>query len=531
MASRLRPRLTGRSHRLATERLTPGPRIARLESTSLHVAGLVLLAAAAGMLAAAALDQWGEAGEGHAGALAASGAGTAAVGAALWRLTRLPERVPIRSVFTAVATAWVVAAVAGAVPYLAAGIVDRPDDALFEAVSGFTTTAASLIEDLDSQSRGILLWRSLTQWLGGMGTVMLAVAVLPHLGTGGTSLVQAELPGPASDRLAPRVRDTARRLGLLYGGLTVVLAAAYLAAGMGGFDAANHAFTTVSTGGFSTHDANFAHFGSATLEWVAVAGMALAGTSFVLLWRALRRSPGPLLRSVEARGYFAIIVVAGALAVAWNAAGDGLGHDVVRRSLFTVVSVVSTTGFSTTDFGAWVHPAQVMLLSLMLVGGMTGSTAGGSKVFRLLAAVSFARREIQRNIHPRLVAVVRVGRDRVAEDVVSRIVGFHAVFLTMVMAGAVAIAAFDSEIVTALSAAAASLSNVGPGLGEVSPSGGYLQLDAGARGVTMFLMLLGRLEIYPVLLTLAGALGITRSALRPRRLRRMLTRPKRASRP
>lgn len=452
--------------------------------------------------------------------LAGPGIGLVVLGAAVRSVTVVPRRLPARSVFSAMAAGWVALCVAGAVPYLTTGALDRFDDALFESVAGFTTTAASVIPDVETLSDGLLFWRALTQWIGGLGIIVLAVAVLPYLGVGGMSLLRSDLP-PASEYLAARVIQTARRLWGFYVGFTLVMAVVYLALGMGLLNAVAHAFTTVSTGGFSTLNGGFAAFDSARLEWAAIAGMFVAGMNVVLLWWAVRGRPGPLLRSAEARAYTLIVVGASTAVAAWNAADAGLHLDVVRRSIFSVASIASTTGFTVSDFGRWVQPAQTLLLLGMLIGAMSASAGGGSKVLRLLAVISHARRETARHLHRRMVAVVRIGHDVVPEDVVSRILGYYAIFFMALVAGTVAVASFDIDLVTAVSSVISSLGNVGPGLGAVSPGGGYLEVDAGARGVLMFLMLLGRLEIYPVLLGLA-ALAESVSSTRPRSRARLV---------
>lgn len=487
-----------------TEPLRQRSPLARRPRVYTHVGGLTVMVAGLGMIASALVDLAN--GGPDVVPLAVSGMAVAALGGAAWQATVVPDTLRIRTVFSTVALTWIVVSAVAAIPYHTTGALSRPDNALFEAVSGITTTGASVFATVEGQSAGLLFWRAFTQWMGGLGVVVLAVAVLPFLGAGGMALLRSELPGPASQQLAPRVRDTARRLSVIYAGFTVAVTAAYFLGGMSAYDAATHSFTTVSTGGFSTHDASFGAFRSATLEWVAIPAMLLAGSSFVLLYRAIRRRPGPLLRSVEFRGYVAMMAAAALLLALSNASDAGWTHETVRRSVFTAVSIGSTTGFTTVDFGAWIPAAQSTLVFLMLVGGMTGSTAGGSKVFRLLAAVSYARREVLRHIHPKLVGVVRIGQDVVPEETVSRIIGYHAVFVAVLVVGIVAVASFGLDVLTSVSLVATTLGNVGPGLGALSPAGGYLDIDAGARAVTMALMLLGRLEIYPLLVG-AAALG------------------------
>lgn len=491
--------------------LRPRPSRRRLASAPLHSAGLALAVAGLGMLASAGAGAAGD-GDDVLG-LAAPGVALLLAGAAVRASTRVPRQLPARAVFSAMTAGWVAICLAGAVPYLTTGAVDRLDEAVFESVAGFTTTAASVIRDVEALPDGVLFWRALTQWIGGLGVIVLAVAVLPYLGVGGMSLLRSRLP-PSSQYLAVRVMQTARRLWGFYAGFTVLMALLYLALDMDLLDAVGHAFATVSTGGFSTRNAGFAAFGSASLEWAAAAGMFLAGMNVVLLWPALRGRAGPLLRSTEVRAYALIVAGLSTAVAAWNAGDAGSGADTIRESVFTVVSVVSTTGFTVADWGAWAQPAQTVLLLAMLIGAMSASAGGGSKVLRLLAVVSHARRETARHLHRRLVGVVRIGHDVVPEDVVSRILGYYAIFFMALVAGTVAVASFEIDVVTALSSVISTLANVGPGLGDVSPGHGYAGLDAGARNVLAFLMLLGRVEIYPLILGMAGA---------PRLLERVFT--------
>lgn len=469
----------------------------RIPSVVMHLAGLSLFVGALGMLASAAIG-WAD--DPDAALLLVWSAALVGVpGVALWRGSAPPERIPSASMFAAVFTAYLVLSVASAVPYVLTGVLRSIPLALFEAVAGVTTTAATVIRPVEAAPDAILLWRAVSQWIGGAGVVVFAVSVLPYLGTG------AVLPSAAglvsgSARLAPRVLETSRRLTALYIGFTIAVGAMYAILGMSPFDAAAHALTTVSTGGFSTRDGSFAAFASPALEWAAIPAMALAGTSFALLWQALRGKPVLLVRSIECRAYVALLALLGAGAVAWNAAADGISHDVVRRTLFNVVSVVSTTGFTATDHAVWPSAAQLALIFAMGLGAMRGSAGGGFKVFRLLAVLSYARRQLFRQLHPRAVAIVRFGDEVVPEDVMARVVGFFGLFMAIGGAGTLLVAAFGADVVTSISAAATSLGNVGPGLGAIGPGSDHLELASGARWTVMVLMLVGRLEVFPALL-------------------------------
>ncbi|MCZ7525483.1 MAG: TrkH family potassium uptake protein [Acidimicrobiia bacterium] len=505
---------------------------ARREALVGHVVGLVLTVGGLGMLASAAVALT-DAGR-EASALAACGLGVAVPGWLLWRSTVTPYRMRIASVFAAVSASWLALALASTLPYLVSGTFTRFDDALFESVSGLTTTGATVLHPIEGTPQGILFWRALTQWMGGMGVIVLVVAVLPFLGAGGMELLEAESPGPTGERLSPRVRQTAQRLWSVYLGITVFVVAGYLAFGMGLFDAVAHAFTTVSTGGFGTRDASIAAFASAGIEWVAVAGMLLAGGSFTLYWRALRGKPFLLLRSTELGLYVGLVVVAGALALLWER-DAGLGHDAIRGALFTVSSVVTTTGYVTVDFAAWHEASQLLVLLLLPLGAMAGSTSGGLKMIRVLVVWGYARRELARHLHPRLVRPVRLGRQPIPERTVSRVVGFVVLYLALFGATAILVAATGSDLVTSLSASATSLGNVGPGLGDIGATENFLAVDPVARAGTLVTMLAGRLEVYPLVLALA-AVPLQRRPLRGRavawraRRARARTRPEPAPR-
>jgi trk system potassium uptake protein TrkH len=435
------------------------------------------------------------------------GVATAAVGYGLRTLTEVPDRILRLDVFASVTSAWLAMGAVGAIPYLLTGTITGLDTALFETISGFTTTGATVLPAaadpaVFDASVGLLFWRSVTQWLGGMGVIVLVVAVLPSVGSWGMGLLEAEAPGPTGERLTPRVTHTAQHLWAFYLGFTVLTLIGYLIAGMNLYDASSHALTTVSTGGFSRYTLSIAHFESAAVEWVAIAAMFVAGSSFTLLYRLIRGKPGPLLRSIEFRLYVAVVSLATVL-VFMSAGAEHRTGVGVRNALFTVTSVVSTTGYGTADFvGEWMPAAQAVLLILMPVGAMAGSTAGGVKLVRVLAVASLAHRESLAQLHPQLVRPVRVGSGLIDDRVVDRVVGFLILVLAAFGGGGLLIALTGVDIVTAFSASATTLGNVGPGLGDVGPRSDFAGLSVFARLVCMGNMLLGRLEIYPILLAL-----------------------------
>ena len=449
----------------------------RVRSLVLYVAALSSAVAGLGMLVGAVVELVD--GGPDTLAMLACGVPITLVGALVWR-----------------------SSVVGAVPYLATGRLTAPDLALFESISGFTTTGATVLRPISDTSQGLLMYRAITQWIGGMGVIVLVIAVLPTVGAGAMSLLQAEAPGPSGERLTPRVRHTARHLWFVYVGFTVAVVVAYVLAGMSFYDAWAHALTTVSTGGFSPHNASIAHFGTPAVEWIAIVAMFLAGGSFALYYRALRGRPGPLLQSREFRTYLTVALAASAIAYLF--AGDGFsGGDHLRDSLFSMISVISTTGYATADFERWSQAVQVVVMVLFPLGAMAGSTAGGVKFVRLIAAGSWAHRSALQQLHPRLVRPVRVGEQRIDEQIAGRILGFLVLALVLVGGGAVLISMTGPDLVTSFSAAGSAFGNVGPGLGAVGPTDDYLALPWFARVVTMGQMLLGRLEIYPVILALS----------------------------
>lgn len=499
--------------------MKPLRRYDQLPSLVLHVVGITLAIAGSGISVSGAVDAW-KSGPDFA-VLMICGAATSVAGFTLMAFTSVPNRIELLDVFVTVTIAWVVLAIAGAVPYVATSTVGSFDDAIFESISGFTTTGATILRPIETNSPGILMWRAITQWLGGMGVIVLVVAVLPAVGSGGMDLLQAEAPGPTGERLTPRVRHTARRLWGVYLWFTIVVGAAYMIAGMDLYDSMAHSFTTVSTGGFSPYNSSLGHFKSGPIEWIAIVSMFLAGGSFTLWLRALQGKVGSIWASVELRLYVAVVGLCSAVIYFTSDMQGPSGEtiaaaDQMRNALFAVTSVVSTTGFGTADFGSWSDESQSILLLLMPIGAMAGSTAGGVKLVRVLAVASYAHRETLRQLHPRLIRPVRIGKAVLDETVTNRVLGFLVLSLAVFGSSALIIAMTGVDMLTALSAAATSFGNVGPGLGEIGPTHDFLNLPRPARWVAILAMLLGRLEIYPLLLALVAIPGLrqTRSKFR-----------------
>ncbi|MCZ6601072.1 MAG: TrkH family potassium uptake protein, partial [Acidobacteria bacterium] len=398
----------------------------------------------------------------------------AGVGLALLLLGQGTRRQNIgrREGLLVVTGAWVLAGLVGSLPFLLAGVIPRPVDALFESVSGFTTTGASVLVAMEGVPRALLFWRSLIQWLGGMGIVMLFVAVLPSLGIGGRFLYRQEVPGPAKAGLRPHVRDTATTLWMVYMGLTVAEILALSLAGMNFFDAICHTFSTMATGGFSTHTASMGAF-SVHAQAVVILFMLAAGVNFTLyanLWRGGRiwsgmRGVRNFLRDPELRLYVGLLAVATVL-LAGSLMGHG-GHspaEALRLASFQAVSVQTGTGFTTADFNTWSPFSRLLLVMLMFVGGCAGSTCGSIKVIRFLIAAKLAVVQVQRFFRPRRVSRVRVGSEVVSADMLGTISGFFILFLSSWAIIALAVAATGADLVTAASASIACLGNVGPGL-------------------------------------------------------------------
>jgi trk system potassium uptake protein TrkH len=432
--------------------------------------------------------------------LLASAAIAIVVGVAMNRLTSRPDDISVREGYITVSVAWLSAALFGALPYWFAGIAS-PLDAFFESVSGFTTTGASIFSDPESLPRGILFWRDFSQWLGGMGIIVLVVAVLPFLGVGGMQLFRAEVPGPTPERLRPRIRQTASILWRVYLGLTAAQAVLYLAGGMTLFDAVTHAFGTMPTGGFSPRTASIGHYASPYLQYVTIVFMYLAGVNFALHYRALRGRPRSFLADEEWRFYSLILVAACAIVVtAHLVAGTYRSLEAAfRASAFQVVSIGTTTGFATADYVTWPAVTQGVLLTLMFVGGMAGSTGGGMKTMRLWAALKQGAVELRKHFHPRAVIVTRVGGRVVPEGVMLNILAFMLLFVASFVVGALLLTVMGVDLVTAAGASAAAIGNIGPGLGGVGPTGHYAWVPGPGKAILCLLMLLGRLEIYTVL--------------------------------
>jgi trk system potassium uptake protein TrkH len=374
---------------------------------------------------------------------------------------------------------------------------------MFETMSGFTTTGASILSDIEAMPRGLLFWRCFTQWIGGMGIIVLSLAIMPILGVGAMQLYRAEAPGPTPDKLTPRIRQTAVLLWGVYLVLSVAEAFALRLAGMSWYDAVCDTFTTMATGGFSTRTASIAAFHNPSIHWIILVFMAAAGTNFALHYR-VRANPLRYASDSEWRWYFVILLWAGFIvsAALWIGTDRSL-EAALRSGAFQVVSIVTTTGYATDDYELW-HPGlRWLVLVFMFVGGCGGSTGGSMKVIRVSILAKAAYREIARVANPRVVRAIQVGSSRKLDPGIARnVLGFFVLFMVIVVAGTAGIAAMGIDVETALSATVSCLANVGPGLSQVGPTDDYGWLPAGVKWILIALMLTGRLEIYTVLVLL-----------------------------
>jgi trk system potassium uptake protein TrkH len=423
---------------------------------------------------------------------------TALAGGLLWWFTPREISINTREGVAIVGLGWLVVVAAGSIPFIATGVAPTVAGALFESVSGFTTTGATIYASIEDLPRSILLWRSISHWLGGMGIIVLGVAILPLLGMGGAQLFRAEAPGIPSDRLRPRIASTARLLWGVYALFTAVLAVIYLVLGMSLFDAVNHAMSCLATGGFSTRTDSLGAFG-ASIQWVTVFFMLAAGTNFTLHYRWLTGRWLIYFRDYEWRWYAAIGFLSAVLCFIALGLVGGDWDASVRPAAFNVTAILTTTGFATADFALWPAVGQVVLLGLMFMGAMGGSTGGGFKVVRAAVVAKHTLGEIKKIRHPRAVVVTKLGARAVRSEVLHNVLAFLALYGMTHAVGTVILAGLGNDLVTSFSASLAAMSSIGPGLGAVGPASHYGDLGSAAHVVLSLLMLLGRLEFYTLL--------------------------------
>lgn len=411
---------------------------------------------------------------------------------------------------------WLIMAFAGTMPYLFTGAIGNYTDAFFETMSGFTTTGASIMNDIEVMPKGILFWRSLTHWIGGMGIIVLAVAILPLLGIGGMQLFAAEAPGPSADKLHPRITDTAKRLWLIYVGFTGIETVLLKIAGMGWFDAVNHALSTLSTGGFSTKNASVAYWNdNPWIQWIITIFMFIAGMNFVLSYFGFKGQFKKIFRDTEFKWYASFVVgfsFIGALLIYSQAdvSISSIDHPMVwgefesavRHSFFQVLAVITTTGFVSADYTMWTPFLTIMFFGLFFLGGSAGSTSGGIKVMRHIILIRNGIMEFKRTLHPNAILPVRYNGKALSNTIVFNILGFFILYMLSFIVGAVGLAALGLDFDTAIGGALSSLGNVGPAFGDLSPVNNFAGLPDLGKWWCSFLMLIGRLELFTVLILL-----------------------------
>ncbi len=419
-----------------------------------------------------------------------------------------------RDGYVIVTFGWIFMALSGTLPYILSEAIPGFTNAFFETMSGYTTTGATILTDIESVPRGILFWRSLTHWLGGMGIIVLAIAILPLLGIGGMQLFAAEAPGPSADKLKPRITDTAKRLWLIYLSYTVAETILLKVAGMSFFDAINHSFSTLSTGGFSTKNASLAYWNDQpVIQYIVIIFMFFAGSNFVLSYFAFKGKIQKILHDDEFKWYFIFIAVftgIAALIIYFQAdvSVSSIDHPMVwgeaesafRHSLFQVLTIVTTTGFISADYTLWTPFLSVLFFGLMFLGGSAGSTAGGVKVMRHLIMIRNGIIEFKRSLHPNAVLPVRYNGKSINKEIVFNILGFFILYMLAFIIGSLGFALMGIDFQTAIGGAASSLGNIGPALGNLGPINNYDILPPLGKWWSAFLMLIGRLELFTVLI-------------------------------
>jgi len=431
------------------------------------------------------------------------------IGLPVWFITRRNKSLTNRDGFAVVTFSWILAAVAGALPFYLSGAIPNLTDAFFESMSGVTTTGASIIGNpqtlpnllngVESLPHGILFWRSFIQWIGGMGIIVFYIAILPLLGVGGGYLFKAEVPGPVADKIKPRVRETAKMLWMVYVGITLVQMVLLTIAGMPIFDAVCHAFTTMPTGGFSTQNTSILNYPS-HIHYIIIIFMFLAGVNFSLHFHALSGKFKSYFLDREFRVYLSGIILFTVVIFIYMYIQNGSENSTLfRDSLFQIVSIFSTTGYGTTDYELWPVFVQMILLSLMFIGGMGGSTGGGMKVIRCMLLVKYAISEMRRLLHTRALIPIRVGNRHINDDIVRNTLGYFLFFVSAFTLVTISLTFMGIDLQSAIGAAASAMGNIGPGFNAFGPSDSYALLPIAGKWLLSFCMLLGRLEIFTVI--------------------------------
>lgn len=405
----------------------------------------------------------------------------------------------LKDAFVIVTFGWIIAGAAGALPYYVTGALPTFVDSIFESVSGFTTTGASVVADIEKLPRSILFWRSLTHWLGGMGIIVLSVAILPLLGVGGMAMFKAEVPSPVMDKIKPTVAETAKTLWKVYLFFTVLETILLYAAGMNLFDALCHTFGTLATGGFSTKNLSIGYYQNTLIYVIIIFFMLVAGLNFTLHYQALTGNPSAYVKSAECRLFLAVFAVS-TVFIAWNIYGvnyQGVSESITE-SAFQTASIMTTTGYVSADWEKWPWACQWLLLCLMFMGGCAGSTGGGMKCMRLVIVAKHVLRELRLLIHPRAVIPLKIDRKVVNTPVINSVLAFMGLFVGLWSVSTLVLVVLDVDVITAVGATTATLSNIGPGLNRVGAADNYAWMSPSAKWLLIFNMLAGRLELYTV---------------------------------
>lgn len=432
------------------------------------------------------------------------------IGIPVWLFTRKSRSLNNKDGFVIVTLSWLLVALAGAMPFYLSGAIPNFTDAWFESMSGVTTTGATIIGNpntlphlpngIESLTHGVLYWRSFIQWIGGMGIIVFTIAILPLLGVGGVQLFKAEVPGPVSDKIRPRVKETAKILWMVYVGLTAAEAILLSISGMSWFDAICHAFTTLPTGGFSTQNASIAAYANPAIHYIIILFMFIAGVNFFLHFRSLTGNIKICFKDPEFLAYIGITFAATLFIFLNIASAQGeWTHDNFLSSLFQSVSILTTTGYSSADYEIWPFFSQYLILILMFIGAMGGSTGGGMKVARIILLVKYAATETRRMLHSRAIIPIRIGDRYIGEDVVRNTLGFFLFYISIFGITALILTTLNLDIESAIGAAASAIGNIGPGLGAFGPTDNYALLHPMGKWMLTFCMLLGRLEIFTIM--------------------------------
>lgn len=420
-----------------------------------------------------------------------------------YAMSKLPvrsKRIKTKEAITIVTMGWIVVSAFGALPFVLSGALPNYVDAFFETVSGLTTTGATVIDDIEVLPYGILFWRSLLHWLGGMGILVLALAIMPTLGVGAFQIFKAESPGPISDKLVPKMKDTAKILYIAYLGITVIETLLLMVGGMNLYEALIHTFGTVGTGGFSTRNASIAAFNSRYIYTVITFFMVASGVNFALYYELYRGRIGNIFKNIEFKVYISIF-----LAISTLMSISLLGYydsiiDAIQHGFFQVASIMTTTGYATADFDLWPNFSKALLFFVMFIGGSAGSTGGSIKVIRLVILYKLVKREFVKLMHPRAVVPVELNGKMLSSDVIANITGFFFLYVLLFISGTLFISIEGVDFVSAASASAASLGNIGPGFGRLGPTQTYAFLSSPSKIVLSVLMLFGRLELFTIFL-------------------------------